>query len=223
MTHHEEEISHLKSRLLAMGGHAEMGINLAIRALVERDDVAAKKIRESDTVLDELEKEIDELCLLLLAKAPLAGELRLITVAMKIARDLERVGDETTTICRRIVELNTEPQLKPYVDIPRMASIGLDMLKISLDSFVGKDPIRARSVIPRDQEVNAIHKQLQRELASFMIERPSTITRCLNLMTISKALERIADHAANIAEEVVFIYEGQDIRHTQFSESDPIE
>ncbi|HAM72732.1 MAG TPA: phosphate transport system regulatory protein PhoU, partial [Verrucomicrobiales bacterium] len=126
---------------------------------------------------------------------------------------LERVGDEATTIARRAVELNQEPPLKPYVDIPHMARLALEMLREALDAFVSRDPRRARAVIPRDKEVDGLNKQLHRELASYMVEKPATISRCLNLMVISKALERIADHATNIAEEVVFLYEGQDIRH----------
>jgi phosphate transport system protein len=134
---------------------------------------------------------------------------------MKISRDLERAGDEATTIARRAIELNEEPQLKPYVDIPRMATLGLGMLNNALDAFVNKEPARARAVIPRDQEVDDINRQLHRELVSFVIEKPTTITRALNLMVISKSLERIADHATNVAEEVVYLYEGCDIRHTK--------
>ena len=151
---------------------------------------------------------------MLLSKAPLATDLRLITIAMKISHDLERVADEATTIARRALELSQEPQLKPYVDIPRMATMGLDMLKEGLDAFVNREPDKARALVARDQEVDSLNKQLQRELASYMVERPSTITRCLHLMTISKCLERIADHATNIAEEVVFLYEAKDIRHS---------
>jgi phosphate transport system protein len=133
---------------------------------------------------------------------------------MKISHDLERVSDEATTIARRSVELSTEPQLKPYVDIPRMAHMATDMLKDALDAFVNRDTAKARAIIPRDKEVDALNKQLHRELSSYMVERPSTITRCLNLMVISKSLERVADHATNVAEEVVYLYEALDIRHS---------
>jgi phosphate transport system protein len=149
----------------------------------------------------------------LLSKAPLASDLRFIIVASKIAQNLERVADEATTVARRTLELNQEPQLKPYIDIPRMAEMALDMLKVALDAFVNRESEKARGVIPCDKEVDRIHKQLQRELASFMVENPKTITRCLNLMVVSKALERIADHATNIAEEVVYLCEAEDIRH----------
>lgn len=213
MTHHDEELSHLKERLVTMATHAEAAVNRYIKALIERDSDTASRAKEEDRVIDQLELEIDELAISLLAKAPLASDLRLITVAMKISHDLERVGDEATTIARRTVELNQEPQLKPYIDIPHMAALALEMLREALDAFVSRDPARARAVIPRDKEVDSLNKQLHRELASYMVERPATITRCLNLMVISKALERIADHATNIAEEVVFVYEGEDIRH----------
>ena len=212
--HFDQNLSALKDKLITMGGLAEGAVRRSMSALTDRDDALARNAKENDEILDELEIEIDEMAITLLAKAPLASDLRLVTVAMKISQNLERVGDEATTIGRRALELNAEPQLKPYVDIPRMADTALEMLKEALDSFVTRDPARARAVIPRDKEVDSLNKQLHRELASFMVEQPSTISRCLNLMVISKALERIADHATNIAEEVVYVYEGRDIRHS---------
>ena len=214
MTHYAEELAKLKENLLAMASHAETSVSRAMRSLVERDDALARKVEEDDNILDQFEIEIDDTAIHLLAKAPLATELRLITVAMKISHNLERVGDEAVTISRRAVELNTEPQLKPYVDLPRMATMSLEMLRAALTAFVNRQPDVARAVIPRDAEVDELNRQLHRELSSYMIERPTTITRCLRLMVISKALERIADHATNIAEEVVYLYEAKDIRHT---------
>jgi phosphate transport system protein len=213
-SHFEKELADLKEKLLTMASHASVSVRNAIKALVERDDDLARWVIDNDDKLDQLEVEVDEQAIMLLSKAPLASDLRLITVAMKISHDLERVGDEATAIARRSIELSQEPQLKPYIDIPRMASMGLDMLNDGLDAFVNRDPQKARAVIPRDKQVDQLNKQLQRELASYMVERPTTIGRCLNLMNISKRLERIADHATNIAEEIVFLYEGQDIRHT---------
>jgi phosphate transport system protein len=213
--HFDHELDELKQKLLAMASHAESSVRTAVRALTERNDDLANHVMEQDSVIDQFEIQIDEIAVRLLAlKAPVASDLRLITIAMKISHDLERAGDEATTIARRAIELNAEPQLKPYVDIPRMANLGLDMLKSALDAFVNRAPDEARAVIPRDKEVDAINKQLHRELVSFMIENPRTITRALNLMVISKSLERIADHAKNIAEEVVYIYEARDIRHS---------
>jgi phosphate transport system protein len=208
------ELTELKEKLLIMASHAESAVTNAMKALVERDDDLAREVKENDNVLDSLEIEIDDIAIKLLAKAPLATDLRMITVGMKISQDLERVGDEATTIARRSIELSQEPQLKPYVDLPRMAALALEMLHTAIDTFINRDPERARAIIPRDKEVDAINKQLHRELSSFMIERPQTITRCLNLMVISKSLERIADHATNIAEEVVYLYEARDIRHS---------
>jgi phosphate transport system protein len=211
--HFEQDLEDLKKKLLSMAGHAENAVTRSIKALVERDDDLAGRVQADDSILDRFEIDVDEMSINLLGKAPLASELRLISVAMKISHDLERVGDEATTISRRALELNREPQLKPYVDIPQMAQIGLQMLKEALAAFVSRDPAAARAVIPRDKEVDALNRQLHRELASFMVEQPATISRCLNLMVISKSLERIADHATNIAEEVVYLHEGQDIRH----------
>jgi phosphate transport system protein len=208
------ELVTLKEKLLTMASHAEAAVNRAIKALLRRDDDLARRTKEEDSVIDRLEMDIDEDAIQLLARKPGPFELRLITMAMKIALDLERVGDEATTISRRCLELSHEAPLKQPVEIPRMATLALQMLKDSLDAFVYREPARARAVIPRDEGVDAMNKKLHRELARYMAEQPATITRCLNLMVISKSLERIADHATNIAELVVYLYEGQDIRHT---------
>jgi len=213
MHHLESELDQLKQRLMTMAGTAEQAVTQAIKALVDRDDDLARSVRERDSILDQLEMELDDSAIQLLSKAPLASDLRLITVVMKISQDLERIGDEATTISRRAIELSQEPQLKPYIDIPRMAGIGLEMLKDALDAFITRDTEKARAIVLRDKEVDQINKQLHRELSSYMVERPSTITRCLNLMVISKSLERVADHAANIAEDVVYLHEARDIRH----------
>src|SRR4051812_27036157 len=213
MTHYEEEITKLKENLLAMASHAEAAVTGAMRALVERDEALAQKVEADDNVLDQFEIAIDDTAIHLLAKAPLATDLRLITVAMKISQNLERVGDEAVTIARRAVDLNAEPQLKPYVDLPRMATMSLEMLRDAITAFVNREPDKARAVVPRDSDVDDLNRQLHRELSSYMVERPTTITRCLHLMVISKAIERIADHATNIAEEVVYLYEAKDIRH----------
>ncbi len=211
--HFSQELDELKKKLLVMAANAETSVTRALKAFTDRDDDIARRVKQDDSILDEFEKEIDELSIHLLSKAPLASELRLITVAMKVSHDLERVGDEATTISRRVLELNQEPQLHTEVDIPHMASLGLQMLKEALNAFVNHEPAKARAIIPRDKQIDSLNKQLHRELASYMVERPSTISRCLHLMTISKSLERIGDHATNIAEEVVYLHEGEDIRH----------
>jgi phosphate transport system protein len=211
--HFDEELGSLKEKLLIMSSYAESAVSQAVQAVTDRDDDLALQVQVNDNIMDQFEVEIDDLAIHLLSKAPLATDLRLITVAMKISQNLERIGDEATTIARRAMELNQEPQLKAYLDIPRMAEVALGMLKEALDAFVNKQTETARAIIPRDKEVDAINRQLYRELSSFMVENPSTISRCLNLMTVSKSLERVADHATNIAQEVVYLCEARDIRH----------
>lgn len=215
MTHYSEEITRLKESLLAMSSHAESAVTRAMRALVERNDDLARQVQADDNILDQFEIEIDDTAIHLLTKAPLATDLRLITVAMKISQNLERVGDEAVTIARRAVDLGAEPQLKPYVDLPRMSTMALEMLRDGITAFVNREPEKARAVIPRDKDVDDLNRQLHRELSSYMVERPTTISRCLHLMVISKSLERIADHATNIAQEVVYLYEAKDIRHAK--------
>jgi len=212
-TYFDDQLGHFKEKLLTMGSYAESAVSQAVQSLVQRDDNLALQVKANDDLMDQLEVEIDDLAIHLLAKAPLASDLRLITAAMKISQNLERVGDEATTIARRAMELSQEPPLKTFIDIPHMAGLALGLLKEALDSFVRKEPEKARAVIPRDKEVDALNRQMYRELSQCMVENPSTISRCLNLMTVSKSLERVADHAANIAEEVVYLCEARDIRH----------
>ncbi|HEY3913486.1 MAG TPA: phosphate signaling complex protein PhoU [Verrucomicrobiae bacterium] len=209
----DDELAAFKEKLLTMGSYAESAVSQAVQAVTDRNDKLARQVQENDDIMDQFEIEIDDMAINLLAKAPLASDLRLITVAQKISQNLERVGDEATTIARRAVELNSEPALTAHIDIPRMAGLALGLLKESLDAFVNKQAEKARAVVPRDKEVDAINRQLQRELMGYMMENPATISRCLNLMTVSKSLERVADHAANIAEEVVYLCEARDIRH----------
>jgi phosphate transport system protein len=211
----ETELAALKEKLLTMASYAEAAVNRAVKALIRRDDDLARRTREEDDLIDRLEIEIDEDALRLLARKPSAAELRLITIAMKISRNLERVGDEATTISRRVLELSHEPQLPQAAELPRMATQALQMLKDALDAFVRRDPAKARAIIPHDREVDQLNQRLHRDLATLMAARPSAITRCLSLMVICKSLERIADHATNVAEEVVYLYEGVDIRHAE--------
>jgi phosphate transport system protein len=185
-----------------------------VRALIALYYHLALRVMQSSTVNDPVEVEFDDMAIQLLAKAPLASDLRLVTVAMKISQNLERVGDEATKIAKRARDLSQEPPVKVVVDLPRMAKLALDMLKAALDAFVNRDPVIARALIPRDKEVDGNNKQVTNHLAQFRMENPDTIKRCLNLITVSRSLERIADHATNVAEEVVYLYEAQDIRHT---------
>jgi phosphate transport system protein len=213
MTHPEQEIRELKEMLLVMGSRAEEAVSRAILALTKRDDALARQVLEDDNVLDRFEIDVDDRAVFLLSKAPLASDLRLITGAMKISQNLERVGDEACSIARRVLELGKEPPLKPYVDIPRMATMSLEMLHEALAAFVERQPERARAIIPRDTEVDQLNAQLHRVLLTYMMEKPETISRALHIMVISKCLERIADHATNVAEDVVYLYEAKDIRH----------
>jgi phosphate transport system protein len=213
MRHFDEEVANVKQSLLAMGGFAEKSLSQAIQAVADRNEKLAIQVEHEDDIVDQYEKDIDDMAVNLLAKAPLATDLRLVVVAMKISQNLERVGDEATTIARRAVELSAEPPLKGGMAISPMAALALGMLRDSLDAFVGNQPEKARPVIPRDKEVDALNRQLYQELIGVMEEDPSTISRCLNLITVAKCLERAADHAKNIAQEVVYICEAFDIRH----------
>ena len=208
------ELNGLKERLLVMASRAEESVSKAVKAVLERDDPLALRVKADDSMLDQLEVEIDDMAIHLLAKAPLATDLRLITVAMKISHDLERVGDEATTIARQAIALNKEVPLKDLPEIAGMAKLSLDMLRAALDAFVNRTPERAREVIPRDREVDRLNKEFVQRCVLGMIQDPEMITRCLYWMRISKSLERIADHATNIAEEAVYLHEGRDIRHT---------
>src|SRR6478752_2707196 len=182
------DLDELKQKLLTMASHAETAVNEALRALLERDYELALRVKESDNVIDQLEVEIDDMAIHLLAKAPLASDLRLITVAMKISQNLERVGDEASKIAKRARDLSQEPPLKHSLDIPSMARLAVQMLKQSLDCFVNHDPEAARALIPRDKEADRLNKEISRGLAHLMITDPENIPRCLNLMVVSKSL-----------------------------------
>ncbi len=212
--HFDQELADLKENLLRMAAFTEQSVAQALKALVQRDDAMAKKVDADDAVLDKLEIDIDGRSVKLLAlRQPTATDLRFITMAMRLSGELERIGDQAVNIAHRAEELNREPLLKPLVDIPRMAVHAQGMIHDSLDAFVYAKPQVAREVIKRDEKVDLLNRQLHRELTSFMIEDPHTITRCLNLMSVAHNLERIADHATNIAEDIVYLYEGRDIRH----------
>ena len=213
MQPYDQELAGLKEKLLTMASHAEVSAHKAVEALEKRDYDLALRVQGDDTILDRFEVEVDELAIELLARAPQASDLRLITVAMKISQNLERVGDETTTIARRVEELCQDVPLKVTLDIQQMARLATQMLKSALDAFVNEDPTAARALIPQDKEVDRLNKQNHRQLADQMIKDPEAVTRSLNLMVISKSLERIADHAKNVAEEVVYLCEARDIRH----------
>jgi phosphate transport system protein len=210
----DSELDALRSHLVQMGEKAIEQVRLAVRALVEADPDLARQVRAGDDVLDRLEVLIDEEGVRYMSlRNPVASDLRLVVVGMKAGHDLERVGDEANNIAKRAIRLASEPPLKPFVILPRMAATAQEMLRDALDCFLHHDNEKALAVIRRDQEVDDYHRELYRELSAFMAERPETISRALELMFISKSLERIADHATNIAEEMVYLAKGEDIRH----------
>ena len=210
----EKEISGLKEKLLGMGALVENQVERSIKSLVDRDNDLARDVINVDHEVNRLEVEIDEECIRLLAlRQPEAGDLRFITTAMKIVTDIERIGDLGVDVAERALELNEEPILKPYIDIPRMARAAEQMLKNALDAFVNRDAELARSVLGADDFVDDLNKQIFRELLTFMIEDARTISRAIRISYISKYLERVADHATNIAEMVVYLVEGKIIRH----------
>jgi len=189
-------------------------ISNAIQALVNRDSSLADRTILSDHEINRLEVLIDEKCLEVLARRqPAASDLRFLTLALKIVTDLERIGDQCASTANRAKELNEEPPLKPYIDLPYLAESARIMLQESLDAFVRGDAELALQVCENDKSVDDLNIQLQRELLTYMMEDPTTINRALKLIYISKYLERIADHATNIAEMVIFMVKGQDIRH----------
>lgn len=213
-THFQQELNHLKSEILRMAGLVERAISNAIESLTQRDTPLAEKTIQQDAQINEVELDIDERCLNLLAlHQPMAGDLRFITSTMRINTELERIGDLAVNIAERVVSLNQEPQLKPYIDIPNMADISKKMLRDVIDAFVSGDAALARSVCERDDQVDGLNNQIFRELLTYMMEEPKTITRAVHLIIVSRYLERIADHATNIAEGVIFMAEALVIKH----------
>lgn len=213
--HFHEELDVLKQTVLAMGALVEDQIRRVMHALLDRDDALARAVIERDQRVNAYDLEIDEKSVELLAlHQPAAIDLRVIMTAIKIVTDLERIGDQAVNIAQRALELHTEPQLKPYVDLPRMADKAQRMVKESLDAFVNRDTELARSVCAADAEVDALKEQIFRELLTFMMQDPKTIPRAMRLILISRFMERIADHATNIAEMVIYMVEGKLVRHT---------
>lgn len=213
------ELKELKEGLLYEGGLVEKAIREAMQALLERNSDIARDVINNDDIINAKEVEIDEFCLKLLAlRQPAAKDLRFITTAIKINYDLERIGDMAVNICERVLELNEEPRLKPYIDLPNMAETVELMVKESLDAFVREDVELALKVTRDDEKVDQLLDQIFRELLTYMIENPKTISRATRILFISKYLERMADHAVNISELVIFMVEGKIIRHIKPSE-----
>jgi len=215
MTHFwEQQLTDIREQLLMMSGLTERNLSVAMRALVERDDKLADTAEAEDAQVDQLEVHIDELVIKFMAThGPIARDCRLMLAASKISNNLERIADQATKIARRARDLNTEPLLRPLIEIPMMADIAQEMLRDSITAFVDENSELAVEIIARDYSVDSINKHFARELTEAMMADPKTITRALSLMTVAKAIERVADHATNIAEEVFYLYRGQNIRH----------
>ncbi|MDB4609782.1 phosphate signaling complex protein PhoU [Verrucomicrobia bacterium] len=208
-----KHIDQLKRMLLRMASNAEQCVQKAVHSLVSRDQASALSAKAQDSVIDQLEKDVDELAMKLLATGPAEDNLRFISMAMKISTELERVGDEATTLSRRSLELMKEEPLRPEVDIQHIAQMVVEMLKAALDAFVYRRPDEARQIILKDKEVDRLNKSIYKAMTQRMISDSGCVMRCLHYITISKSFERIGDHASNIAEEVVFLCEARDIRH----------
>jgi phosphate transport system protein len=214
LRHFDKDIEELKELLLRMGAMVEEQLNLSIRALLERDTTLAEKVISQDDPIDRMELEIDSHTIELIAKMqPAAGDLRFVATLMKITPELERIADLAQDVCERAIELNREPQLKPLIDIPRLARIAEEMVRQSLDAFVRRDAQLARAVIARDDEVDMLTEQSFRELLTYMLEDSRNISRAIRLTFIGKYFERIADGATNICEMVVYLVEGKVIKH----------
>jgi phosphate transport system protein len=215
MRHFDVEIEQVKEMLLRMGAMVEDQISESIRALLERDTAAAQRVIDADNAIDQMELDIDQHTLELIAvMQPTAVDLRFLAAAMKITPELERIADLAVDVCERAIELNREPLLKPLIDIPRLARIAQEMVRQALDAFVRRDAALARQVIARDDEADLLTEQSFRELLTYMLEDSRNISRAIRLTFIGKYFERMADGATNICEMVVYLSEGRVIKHS---------
>ena len=212
--HYTGQLADIREMVLRMGGLAEQMTRRVIHALVRRDAGILAEVRAMESQVNLLHVEIDEACLELIAlRQPAAADLRFITAAMKIIVDMERIGDQAINIVERAESLLAVPPVKPLIDIPRMADIAQEMLKASLDAYVNGDDNLAYQTILKDDEVDQLKDQVFRELLTFMMSDPTTIPRAMDLILVSRHIERIADHATNICEDVIFMVKGKDVRH----------
>ena len=213
-SHYEKELQEIKNGLIFLGALTEKAILSAMKSLSERNSDIANKVIDADEEIDELDTELEERCIKVLAlRQPTAIDLRFITTAIKITGHLERIGDMAVNIAERAIQLNAEPRLKPYMDLPRMADIVAEMIKDSLDSFIRNDLSMAEKVRQAEQVTDDLNEQIFRELLTFMMEDSHSIHRSLMIMQVSKNLERIADHAKGIADMVTYMVTGECVRH----------
>ncbi|HYU34839.1 MAG TPA: phosphate signaling complex protein PhoU [Thermoanaerobaculia bacterium] len=221
--HLDQDLDRVRQMLLKMGGMVEGMAAKATQALLERSARLCAEVIEQDHEVDQLEIEIDEMCHSILGrKQPTAVDLRFLVAVMKINSDLERIGDSAVNIAQSVEQINDQPPLKPYIDLPHLSELVQKMVRNSLDAFVRKDAKLAVEVCGSDDEVDGLYKQIFRELLTYMIEDPKTVSRALHLLLISRNLERIADHATNIAEDVIYYVEGRDIRHSMAGGGGPV-
>lgn len=212
--HFIEELDELRNKLLEMAGLVESGIHKSVLALVDRDEEKAQKVLRSEARINQMEIEIDDFAVGLLARhQPMARDLRFVTAAIKINSDLERMGDLAVNIVERSLSLMRQPSVKPLIDVPHMAKLVESMVRKSLDSFVKRDAGLAREVLLSDDAVDDLRDGVYQELVRFMERDPATVSRALDLIFVARNLERIADHATNIAEDVLFLVQGVDVRH----------
>jgi len=210
----DKELKTLKDKILEMGEMVQEAIATSIRSLVDRDSDLARKVIENDRKVTELEVQIDGICLSLIAlRQPAGGDLRFIATGLKVNVDLERIGDLAVNISERALDLNKEPQLKPYIDIPRMDEDVRWMIQGALDAYIKKDEAIAMDVIQRDEEVDQLNYQIARELLTYMMEDTKKVSSAMKIMMVSKYLERAADHAVNVAEQAIFMMKGTVVRH----------
>ena len=213
-THFEEELNGLKEQLVHMAGIVEQMITDTVTGLKDRDESSVNKVFEAEKQVNQLQLDVDDKAVKMIAlHQPTASDLRFLITAIKINSELERIGDQAINISETTRELMKQPQLKPLIDIPRMAEIAGGMLKDSIDSFIKRDPVLAKNVCERDDQVDTLKNQILRELLTYMIGDPSSISRAISLILVARNLERIGDHATNIGEEVIFMVQGKDIRH----------
>lgn len=218
----DQHLTKIRQNLLKMGGLVEQMIEQALRCLVDRDEAQGDAVLEQDKEVDRLEIELDEQCHTVMSRyQPTAIDLRFLVAVMKINNDLERMGDSAVNIVQSAYNLNKEPPLKPYIDLPRMAELVQSMVRDSLDAFVRRNADEARRVLAADDAIDGLYRQIFRELLTFMIEDPTTVSRSLHLLLVARNLERIGDHATNISEDVIYYVEGRDVRHSTESSANP--
>jgi phosphate transport system protein len=218
----EEELEEIKAGVLEMAGLVEKSLDMVSRALVERDSKLAQEVIDLDDTVDQFEITLDRLTTEFIARhQPMAGDLRFVVVAVKLGPELERMADNAVNIAQRVLHLNAQPQLKPLIDLPRMLAVARSMVSDAIAAYVARDALAARAIIPRDDEVDSLYWQIFRELLTFMMEKPNTITIAIDLILVARFAERIADQATNVCEQVVYLVEGEPITHQKDPDRPP--